>query len=58
MGAPRKPFDVEQATADYEAGRSLAEIALKQGMQRATVSKRLAENGVTIRPRGGRRKLI
>ncbi|MFF4024405.1 helix-turn-helix domain-containing protein [Nocardia elegans] len=42
--------------AKYEAGASLVQLRVEHHMAKRTVTTLLREAGVTIRPRGGRRR--
>jgi DNA-directed RNA polymerase specialized sigma24 family protein len=43
---------LESLVAGYEAGKTVKELAASFGIDRNTVSRRLRQAGVTVRPRG------
>lgn len=51
-GAPRRALDVDDLVRRYEAGHSLAEIAVDVGVSAQTVMRRIAATGAQLRPRG------
>lgn len=57
MGAKERKANVDYCIAAYAEGASIQELADTIGRSYGTVHKLLVDAGVTLRPRGGARKV-